>query len=101
MISCCACRQSRNFGSWFTTVDGSGRNEIKLETFLRDFDVLSFDDNAAIEFGRIKADLRKLGRPIPDMDAQIAAIARSRGVSLLTADKHFNAIAGITIHNWL
>jgi len=45
-----------------------------------DFTRWAFDENAAIEFGRIKADLKKLGRPIPTVDVQIAAIARANGV---------------------
>ena len=88
---------------WFMVYNSAriSENEQKLRTFLQDFDILALDDNAAVEIGRVKAELRKLGRPVPDIDAQIAAIARSNGLTLLTADKHFNVVPGIQLENWL
>src|SRR3982751_6747154 len=35
--------------------------------------ILSFDSSAAVEYARIAAERRKLGRPISQFDAQIAA----------------------------
>ena len=51
-----------------------------------DFDgrILPFDRRAAQAFAAIAADRRQAGRPISQADAQIAAIARSRGASLAT-----------------
>jgi predicted nucleic acid-binding protein len=46
--------------------------------------VAPFDSPAAKAFAEIVADRRRSGRPISTADAQIAAIARSRGVSLAT-----------------
>ena len=46
--------------------------------------VLSFDSPAALAYARIAAARRLLGRPIAQADAQIAAIAASRGASLAT-----------------
>lgn len=46
--------------------------------------VASFDGLAAEEFARIVADRRKRGRPISYTDAQIAATARSAGLTLAT-----------------
>lgn len=43
-----------------------------------------FDDSAARIFPVIVAERRRLGRPIEKMDAQIAAIARSRAATLAT-----------------
>ena len=48
--------------------------------------ILPFDSAAAREFALIVADRRRAGRPIEDFDAQIAAITRSRGMSLATRD---------------
>ena len=36
-----------------------------------------FDENAAYEYGRIVAELRRIGRPMQQVDMQIAAIALS------------------------
>ena len=46
--------------------------------------ILPFDSAAAVAFAAIAADRRRTGRPIAQADAQIAAIARSRGSALAT-----------------
>ena len=46
--------------------------------------ILAFDSAAAQEFARIVAERRRMGRPIEDFDAQIAAITLSRGMTLAT-----------------
>ena len=46
--------------------------------------ILPFDSPAAIAFAEIAAERRQAGRPISQPDAQIAAIARSRGAALAT-----------------
>jgi predicted nucleic acid-binding protein len=46
--------------------------------------ILPFDSPAAVAFAEIAAERRQAGRPISQADAQIAAIARSRGAALAT-----------------
>jgi len=46
--------------------------------------ILPFDENAARAFPQIAARRRARGHPITDLDAQIAAIASSRGAILAT-----------------
>lgn len=46
--------------------------------------ILPFDEDAARAFAAIAASRRAQGRPIADVDAQIAAIARSRGATVAT-----------------
>jgi hypothetical protein len=46
--------------------------------------VLPFDEDAARAFPQIAIQRRAQARPIADLDAQIAAIARSRGALLAT-----------------
>jgi predicted nucleic acid-binding protein len=46
--------------------------------------ILPFDSSAAIEYARISAERRKLGRPVSQFDAQIAAIARSARAVIAT-----------------
>lgn len=56
--------------------------------FTEDFQgrVLPFDEPAARLFGVIVAARKKIGRPIGQFDAQIAAIAQSRGAAIATRD---------------
>lgn len=62
---------------------------------------LPFDEAAAEEYGRIQAELRARDRPIPGTDAQIAAVARLHGLTVLTADRHVGFVKGLETANWL
>lgn len=75
-------------------------NRRRLTAMLRDFNLLDFDTAAAAEFGKIKAELAKRGTIIPSVDVQIAAIARSHGLVLLTADAHFSHVSGLLSEDW-
>lgn len=76
-------------------------NLAKLSAFRRQFLVLDFDAGAAEEFGRIRAEQRGKGRPVPAIDAQIAAIARLTSAALVTNDGHFDELDGLFLENWL
>jgi predicted nucleic acid-binding protein len=64
----------------------SGLEAMVAAIFEQDFDarILPFDTEAAREFPKIAAARRAAGRPIAEFDAQIAAIAQSRGAALAT-----------------
>lgn len=74
------------------------RNLLRLLDAIR---IYPFDRASAEEFGHIQAEQKAKGRPIPPMDAQIAAVARQHALIVLTADKHFGLIEGIRVENWL
>lgn len=61
--------------------------------------VLAFDADAARHFAEIAATRRQAGRPISQIDAQIAAIARSRGASLATRNVDDFTDCGIVLIN--
>ena len=88
---------------WFMVFNSAriAQNTTDLERVLSDFSRWEFDFAAATEFGRMKAELRRAGRPTPDVDVQIAAVARVNGITLLTADAHFGAIQGLAVENWI
>jgi tRNA(fMet)-specific endonuclease VapC len=72
-----------------------------IQRFLTHIPVLPFDAASAEEYGRVRAEQRKKGRPIPGTDAQIAAVARLRGLTVLSADRHFTYVNALTVENWL
>ncbi len=77
------------------------KNLKKFKSFLKGFKLLSFDENAAEIFARIKAKLKKEGNLIEDMDLIIASITRTNGYVLVTNNvKHFERIEGLSIENW-
>jgi len=45
----------------------------------------------------IKNQLSQKGKPIPENDIWIAAIAKEAGLPLLTKDKHFQEVDGIQV----
>lgn len=69
-----------------------------LKSFLEDPNVrlLPVSWETADLFGRISADLRKKGRPIPTNDIWIAAHAMEVGAGLLSSDSHFGHIDGLS-----
>jgi predicted nucleic acid-binding protein len=72
--------------------------------FTRVFDrhIISFDEEAARAFSKIAAARRTQGRPIAEFDAQVAAIARSRGATLATRNTDDFEGCGVRLVNpWL
>ena len=61
--------------------------------------ILPFDSSAARAFAVIVAGRRRVGQPIGDFDAQIAAITRSRGMSLATRNTKDFAQTGVAVIN--
>ena len=78
------------------------QNKLNLMKFLVPFDILSFDEEAAGEYGIMRANLEKQGRIIGNMDLLIGAHAKSLGTILVTNnDKEFKRIEGLRIENWI
>jgi len=62
--------------------------------------LLTADHETADYYALIKSELLKKGKPIPENDIWIAATVKQYKLSLVTRDKHFNEINGLTIENW-
>ncbi len=77
----------------------SGLLETAERFFAEDFSgrILPFDEAAAVQFGRISAARRSQGRPVSDMDAQIAAIAFSMSFAVATRNVPDFENCGVTI----
>lgn len=69
--------------------------------FLGQFHSLPFDDDTAIVFGRIRADLARKGTPIGSYDLQIAAIALAEDLIVVTSNmSEFNRVSGLMVEDW-
>jgi tRNA(fMet)-specific endonuclease VapC len=83
-----------------------GKRRDALETYLTDvvlasFEVLSYDQNAAQWHGVERARLETLGKPAPFVDGQIASIAQTNDLTLVTTNvKDFNRFKGLKVENW-
>lgn len=69
-----------------------------FETYFRGR-ILPFDSEAAEAFAELAAGRRAAGRPISQADAQIAAVARSRGAELATRNVPDFEGCGIAVVN--
>ena len=77
------------------------RNVEQLRRALPTLKVWPFTEQAAEEYGRLAAVLRRAGRTIGHMDVMIAAIALSLGnTTVVSADSDLAAVPGLTVENW-
>jgi len=61
----------------------------------------TFDRTAAIEFGKVYAELRRAGRAMQVPDMQIAAIALSLGNCVVVSkDSDLRAVPRLTVEDW-
>ena len=78
------------------------QNEMALAQLLVALTVIPFDDLAAVEYGKICADLERKGRKIGTMDMLIAASALSEGMTLVTNNtREFERVSGLSLENWV
>ena len=64
--------------------------------------ILPFDFSAAKKYGEIRSFLEKQGTPLAHADLQIASIALSMNMTLITGNlKHFQRVPNLTVENWL
>ena len=63
--------------------------------------VVLFADRDTTEiYGQVKAELARLGKPIPDNDLWIAAMARQYDLPLATRDAHFAQVPALKTLAW-
>jgi tRNA(fMet)-specific endonuclease VapC len=78
------------------------RNLRDIENFAARLDVLPYDNDAAAHTGQLRAELKKMGRPIGAYDEMIAGHARSQGLVIVTNNtKQFEKVPGIRLTNWV
>lgn len=64
--------------------------------------IMPFDRRAAELYGELRAALEREGRRLDEPDLRIAAIARSRGLTLVTGNvRHFERVPELVVENWL
>lgn len=91
-------------GELIAGVQNSDDPQRRLATMWRNlsqFACWTFDTPAAIEFGRVYAELRRAGRAMQVPDLQIAAIALSLGNCVVVSkDSDLRAVPGLTVEDW-
>jgi tRNA(fMet)-specific endonuclease VapC len=73
----------------------------QVQAFCSRFQSLSFDDPAAEEYGRIRANLTAAGSIIGPNDLLIAAIALASDLTLVTNNtQEFARVPGLKVEDW-
>lgn len=82
----------------------SSRLRTARESWLDELESSAIVLTVTSETGRIYADirheLRTSGRPIPENDIWIAALARQYGLQVLSNDAHFDHVSGVERISW-
>jgi tRNA(fMet)-specific endonuclease VapC len=78
----------------------SSENLIRIDDFVQQNTILACNAETARHYGSMKEELRKKGRPIPENDLWIAAIARQHDLTLVSRDAHFQQIDLLRIERW-
>lgn len=71
-----------------------------LEKNLPDYHILPVDEHTASVYAELRRELKALGRPIPENDLWIAALARQHRLAVVTRDHHFAALPEIEMVTW-
>ena len=71
-----------------------------LAAHLPDFEVLSITDETASAYAALRLGLKRAGRRIPANHAWIAALALQHGLTVLSRDEHFDAVANLKRESW-
>jgi len=81
--------------------DTRERNEQRQRFGLSRLILWPYDKPAAQEYGRIFNELKRIGRPIQQVDMMIAAVAFALGnCTVVSADCDLLSMPGLTVENW-
>ena len=77
------------------------KNQQALDEFVLSLEIADFDEKAAGEYGAIRAELERAGKPVGSMDMLIGAHAHALGATLVTHNtKEFKQIKNLKIADW-
>jgi tRNA(fMet)-specific endonuclease VapC len=71
-----------------------------LNEYLPKFRLLTVDDQTTIAYSTVRTELKKAETPIPSNDVWIAALCRQHSLPVLSRDRHFDVVTGITRLEW-
>ncbi|RMG08906.1 MAG: type II toxin-antitoxin system VapC family toxin [Cyanobacteria bacterium J055] len=81
----------------------SGRvreNLARIDELVASSAILECDAETARQYGEVKNKLRLKGRPLPENDIWIAALALQHDLILVTRDAHFQEVENLPIVVW-
>jgi tRNA(fMet)-specific endonuclease VapC len=76
------------------------RLALLLAALIRESSVLVVDQVTAEIYSQVREDLRTKGRPIPENDIWIAALALQHQQPVVSRDDHFDSVRGLVRLGW-
>lgn len=77
------------------------RNRIALQKFISVFNVLDFDAEDAISYGKLRSRLKRTGKLIGPLDMLLAAQALSKELIFVTNNaSEFERVEGLQMEDW-
>lgn len=74
----------------------------KINRFLLPYEIVPFDDKAAVRYSGIRAELEKIGAVIGPNDLIIAAtVLAGDGILITNNEREFQRFGGLVIENWV
>ena len=77
-----------------------GANLAKIDELVAGSAILVCDAETARQYGEVKNQLRFKGRPLPENDVWIAAVALQHDLILVTRDAHFQEVERLQTVAW-
>jgi len=71
-----------------------------FDLLIRESIVLPLVGETTEHYARVREELRRAGRPIPENDVWIAALSRQYELPIVSRDNHFDGIAGVNRLSW-
>ena len=76
------------------------RLALLIDTLVLESIVLALDEQTSTAYADVRDELRRVGRPIPENDVWIAALARQHELPVVSRDRHFDAVRGVERLSW-
>jgi tRNA(fMet)-specific endonuclease VapC len=93
-------RAELRFGQAYLAL-GDARSQL-IDRFLLALPNIAWTTESADRYGQLKAKLQRGGKPIGELDTQIAAHAMTENLILVTHNtKHFEHVEGLKVVDWM
>ncbi len=89
------------FGAYASGIKHSREKRLKeIAYFVEQYPVVEVSEKTADYYGQIKSELKQLGKPIPENDVWIAALAKEYNLPIISRDQHFTHVPGLEVTAW-
>ena len=90
------------YGWAYTRQNPSRLLQAITQDLLANVGIILFDEDAAVEFGKLQGQLKRIGQPTSAVDLMIASVALVHNLTLVTHNTaDFQSNPGLRLEDWL